>query len=38
MNLLVWCCYYFAAIFIINVCVNAVLQAVDLSKIKINRR
>jgi hypothetical protein len=38
MELLTWCCYFFAAVFLINVCINAVLQAVDLSKIKLNRR
>lgn len=38
MELLLWCAYYFAAIFVIHVCLNAVSQATDLSKIKIVRR
>lgn len=35
MELLNWCCYYFAAIVIFNVCLNAVSAATDLVKIRI---
>lgn len=35
MELLTWCCYYFAAIVVFNVCLNAVAAATDLVKIKI---
>lgn len=35
MTLLMWCCYYFAAVVVFNVCLNAVAQATDLVKIRI---
>ncbi len=35
MELLTWCCYYFAAIVVFNVCLNAVAAATDLVKVKI---
>lgn len=35
MELITWCCYYFAAIFVFNVCLNVVAAATDLVKIKI---
>lgn len=35
MELLRWCCYYFAAIVIFNVCLNTVAAATDLVKIRI---
>ncbi len=35
MTLLLWSCYYFAAIEIFNVALNAVSAATDLVKIKI---
>lgn len=35
MELLTWYCYYFAAIVVFNVCLNAVSAATDLVKIKI---
>lgn len=35
MELIMWCCYYFAAIVVFNVCLDAVAAATDLVKIKI---
>lgn len=35
MELIMWCCYYFAAIVVVNVCLDAVSAATDLVKIKI---
>jgi hypothetical protein len=36
MDLVVWTCYYFAALVIFDVCVNAVSSATNLVKIRIN--
>ena len=35
MELIMWRCYYFAAIVMFNVCLDAVAAATDLVKIKI---
>ena len=35
MELITWSCYYFAAIVVFNVCLNAVAGATDLVKIRI---
>ena len=35
MELIMWSCYYFAAIVMFNVCLDAVSAATDLVKIKI---